>query len=152
MTSPIEKHAAASLPRATKDRIATIRYIDSRIAARLKVARIEAGLSQEKAGEALGLSFQQVQKYESGKNRITPGKLAVLAALYGKPVASFYHELEQPPATTSRDLVERVVEDRLGRRMVLGFLGCEADDQAAAVDVIERFARRAAQQFSQAAE
>uniref|UniRef100_E6VFJ4 Helix-turn-helix domain protein n=1 Tax=Rhodopseudomonas palustris (strain DX-1) TaxID=652103 RepID=E6VFJ4_RHOPX len=152
MTSPIEKPAAAGLPRATKDRIATIRYIDSRIAARLRVARIEAGLSQEKTAEALGLSFQQVQKYESGKNRISPGKLAVLAALYGKPIASFYHELEQPPATTSRDLVERVLESRTGRRMVLGFLGCGDDDQVVAADVVERFACRAARQLAQAAE
>jgi len=43
--------------------------IDRQIAARIRLARLESGMSQEKLAEALGITFQQVQKYEKGLNR-----------------------------------------------------------------------------------
>lgn len=64
--------------------------IDLRVSKRLRAARMMAGISQEKAGEHLGLTFQQLQKYERGANRISAGKLAMLAQFYGKPVEWFF--------------------------------------------------------------
>ncbi len=49
-----------------------------------------AGVSQEKLGEALGLTFQQVQKYEKGTNRISASRLQQIAKMLGVPVAFFF--------------------------------------------------------------
>jgi transcriptional regulator with XRE-family HTH domain len=66
--------------------------VDGEVAKRLRSLRHRAGLTQEKAAEAIGLTFQQLQKYEKGTNRISSGKLAALAQLYKVPVATFFGE------------------------------------------------------------
>lgn len=139
-------------PQATKDRAVTMKFVDSRIASRLRIARHEAGLSQDTVGKALGLTFQQVQKYEKGSNRISPGKLAVLAEIYGKPIAWFYQGLEGTTSATPPGLVELVLENRGGKRLLENFLAASAEDQVIAIDVVECFARRAARRMAQAAE
>lgn len=58
-----------------------ITAIDRHVGKRIKAARLAANLSQTELGEKLGVTFQQIQKYENGKNRISIGKLAVLAEL-----------------------------------------------------------------------
>lgn len=62
------------------------------LGAQLRKARITSGLSQEKAAIELGVTFQQVQKYERGKNRVPVDSLISLAALYGMPVTAFIVE------------------------------------------------------------
>jgi len=57
--------------------------IDLHVSIRLRAARREVGLSQTDAADKLGITFQQIQKYENGSNRITAGKMAMLANLYG---------------------------------------------------------------------
>lgn len=57
--------------------------IDGHVATRLRAARNLAQLTQDEASKHLGVSFQQMQKYENGTNRITVGKLALLAKTYG---------------------------------------------------------------------
>lgn len=52
--------------------------------------RMLAGISQEKLGEALGLTFQQVQKYEKGSNRISASRLQQIAKMLDVPVAFFF--------------------------------------------------------------
>jgi transcriptional regulator with XRE-family HTH domain len=63
---------------------------DLEVAKRVRSLRHRASLSQEQVAEALGITFQQVQKYEKGMNRISPGRLAALAALFNVPVALFF--------------------------------------------------------------
>ncbi len=58
--------------------------------------RVLIGMSQEKLGEALGLTFQQVQKYEKGTNRIGASRLGQLAHVLGVPVGNFYEEAPLP--------------------------------------------------------
>ena len=52
--------------------------------------RLERGLSQSRLADGIGLSFQQLQKYESGANRVSAGRLQRIAALLGVPVTVFY--------------------------------------------------------------
>jgi transcriptional regulator with XRE-family HTH domain len=54
------------------------------------------GMSQERLGELLGLTFQQVQKYEKGVNRIGAGRLYELANILGVPVSFFYEDIAAP--------------------------------------------------------
>jgi transcriptional regulator with XRE-family HTH domain len=64
--------------------------IDKHVGTRLRVRRMMLGLSQTYIGDAIGVTFQQVQKYESGVNRIGAGRLHQLAGILGVPVAFFF--------------------------------------------------------------
>jgi len=64
--------------------------VDRHVGARVRMRRMLAGVSQEKLGEALGLTFQQVQKYEKGSNRISASRLQQIAKMLDVPVAYFF--------------------------------------------------------------
>jgi transcriptional regulator with XRE-family HTH domain len=64
--------------------------IDKHVGSRVRMRRMLVGMSQEKLGEALGLTFQQVQKYEKGTNRIGASRLHRIGSILGVPVEFFY--------------------------------------------------------------
>jgi len=74
--------------------------IDIHVGSRVRFRRMLLGMSQEKLGEKLGLTFQQVQKYEKGINRIGASRLFDLAQVLGVPVQFFYEEAPLPEART----------------------------------------------------
>jgi len=83
--------------------------IDRLVGQRLRWRRRELRLTQEKLGELLDLTFQQVQKYEKGVNRVSAGRLFEIAAVLGVPVGYFYDgasELlpERSPAIAEGDM------------------------------------------------
>ena len=59
--------------------------IDKQIGQRVRTQRLMIGMSQEKLGDALGVTFQQIQKYEKGTNRIGSGRLHQIASVLGVP-------------------------------------------------------------------
>ena len=67
--------------------------IDVHVGKRVRLRRTLLGLSQEKLGLALGLTFQQVQKYERGVNRISSSRLYHLSQILDVPVAFFFDEM-----------------------------------------------------------
>jgi transcriptional regulator with XRE-family HTH domain len=67
--------------------------IDTHVGSRVRLRRMLLGMSQEKLGESLGLTFQQVQKYEKGVNRIGASRLFDLAQVLGVPIQFFYDEI-----------------------------------------------------------
>ena len=69
--------------------------IDSHVGSRVRLRRTLLGLSQEKLGEALGLTFQQVQKYERGVNRIGASRLFDLARVLDVPLSSFSEDMPE---------------------------------------------------------
>src|SRR5579862_7262816 len=77
--------------------------IDVHVGSRVRLRRNMLGLSQEKLGEAIGLTFQQVQKYERGANRIGASRLLELSRVLGVPVTFFYDQTDPvhaPPVPT----------------------------------------------------
>ncbi|WP_293866871.1 helix-turn-helix transcriptional regulator [uncultured Alsobacter sp.] len=64
--------------------------IDKHVGSRVRMRRVLIGMSQEKLGEALGLTFQQVQKYEKGTNRIGASRLQQISNILGMPVEFFF--------------------------------------------------------------
>ncbi len=64
--------------------------IDQHVGSRVRMRRILANLSQEKLGDALGITFQQVQKYEKGTNRIGASRMQNIAQVLGVPVSYFF--------------------------------------------------------------
>jgi transcriptional regulator with XRE-family HTH domain len=70
-------------------------YIDRHVGNRVRMRRLLIGMSQEKLGELLGITFQQVQKYEKGSNRVSASRLYYLAQILGVPVQFFFDELPE---------------------------------------------------------
>jgi transcriptional regulator with XRE-family HTH domain len=83
--------------------------IDIHVGSRVRFRRMLLGMSQEKLGERLGLTFQQVQKYEKGINRIGASRLFDLAQVLGVSVQFFYDEAPLPAA-------QRIALDNLPAR------------------------------------
>lgn len=67
--------------------------IDQNISSRLRQRRVLQGYTQGELAEALGVSFQQIQKYETGVNRVSVARLVALAYVLDVPVTYFYHPL-----------------------------------------------------------
>jgi transcriptional regulator with XRE-family HTH domain len=64
--------------------------IDRHVGSRVRMRRMMLGMSQEKLGDALGLTFQQVQKYEKGTNRIGASRLQQISEILQVPVSFFF--------------------------------------------------------------
>jgi transcriptional regulator with XRE-family HTH domain len=64
--------------------------IDAQVGNRVRIRRMLIGMSQEKLGDLLGLTFQQVQKYEKGVNRVGAGRLYEISRILGVPIDFFY--------------------------------------------------------------
>jgi transcriptional regulator with XRE-family HTH domain len=69
--------------------------IDVHVGARLRQRRLTRGVSQEKLGEQLGVTFQQIQKYEKGSNRIGASRLFEVSRILDIPVGYFYEGLPE---------------------------------------------------------
>ena len=83
--------------------------IDIHVGQKLRERRMRMGLSQEKLAEATNVTFQQVQKYETAKNRISASRLYQFAVLLGVPVDYFFEDFAledapQPEKTTPKGL------------------------------------------------
>ena len=112
--------------------------VDVHVGGRVRLRRTVLGLSQEKLGAALGLTFQQVQKYERGTNRIGASRLFELSRVLDVPVGFFFEEYagrrdgglsEAPPpryeaASMQRDSLEligiyqRIVDPEMRRQFL----------------------------------
>src|SRR5689334_16540491 len=80
--------------------------IDVHVGSRVRLRRTLLGMSQEKLGDALGLTFQQVQKYERGANRVGASRLYDLSRVLDVPVAYFFEEFGNalPPQNGNGEL------------------------------------------------
>jgi transcriptional regulator with XRE-family HTH domain len=75
--------------------------VDVHVGRRLRLRRTLLGLSQEKLGAAIGLTFQQVQKYERGSNRIGASRLFDLSRVLDVPVGFFFDDMSEEVAARS---------------------------------------------------
>jgi len=74
--------------------------IDVHVGSRIRLRRTLLGMSQERLGDSLGLTFQQVQKYERGANRVGASRLFDLSRVLDVPVSFFFDDLPAPYANT----------------------------------------------------
>ena len=115
--------------------------IDLYLAKKLRQIRIESGMSQEELGDLAGLTFQQIQKYEAGKNRIPASRLFEFSQILQHPLADFFEKikadrmyynydfqkdksLESKAVKTQRDLQLLIatfsqIEDELARKHLI---------------------------------
>ena len=84
---------------AVKDNKRAPHPMDIHVGSRVRLRRMMRGISQDKLGEELGLTFQQVQKYEKGVNRIGASRLYEIARILEVPVQFFYDDFGDGPET-----------------------------------------------------
>ncbi len=93
--------------------------IDVHVGNRVRMRRMLVGMSQEKLGQRLGLTFQQIQKYEKGANRISASRLFQMAQILGVPVQFFFEDL---PQQKNNDTPDGLGEAR-DQGSIMDFLG-----------------------------
>ncbi|UXM95765.1 helix-turn-helix domain-containing protein [Bartonella sp. HY329] len=99
--------------------------IDVYVGSRIRLRRNSIGLSQEKLGEQLGITFQQVQKYEKGTNRVGASRLQAIAETLEVPVSFFFedvsnNELDEGFAETEANPLE-IVSSGEGLQLIRAF-------------------------------
>ena len=77
--------------------------VDLHVGGRIRMKRKVLGVSQERLAEALGLTFQQVQKYERGANRVSASKLYEIARFLQAPISYFFEGLADPTVESTGD-------------------------------------------------
>lgn len=75
--------------------------IDIHVGSRIRLRRTMLGMSQEKLGESLGITFQQIQKYEKGTNRVGASRLQNISSILNVPVSFFFEDAPGDQASTS---------------------------------------------------
>lgn len=113
-----------------RPRIGKPHPIDVHVGSRVRLRRTLLGLSQEKLGDSIGLTFQQVQKYERGANRIGSSRLYELSRVLDVPVSFFFDDApdgEMPPVSPAAAPIEPGPEssfeqDAMGRQETLDLI------------------------------
>ncbi|MEO0542291.1 MAG: helix-turn-helix domain-containing protein [Pseudomonadota bacterium] len=90
--------------------------IDVHVGTRIRLRRTMISMSQEKLGEALGITFQQVQKYEKGTNRVGASRLQNIAGILNVPVSFFFEDAPGETASAQNEMAES------GSNYVVSFL------------------------------
>jgi transcriptional regulator with XRE-family HTH domain len=81
--------------------------IDIHVGKRIRIRRLFLDMNQTVLADALGLTFQQVQKYEHGANRVSASRLSAMADILGVPISYFFAGLPAPNAKVSAEEIAR---------------------------------------------
>lgn len=121
--------------------------IDQHVGARIRMQRIVRGLSQGGLGKAVGVSFQQVQKYEKGRNRIGASRLQQIASVL-KVRAEFFFDGASAEGTgysgsAETKTIERFISSRDGVALVKAFVNIrDAKTRRSIVALVEQIAAK----------
>ncbi|MDE2110515.1 MAG: helix-turn-helix transcriptional regulator [Alphaproteobacteria bacterium] len=102
--------------------------IDMHVGSRLRLRRMTLGMPQERLAQALGVSFQQVQKYEKGANRISAGRLYMVAQILGTNVSYFFSGADETPkllqsqAADDAGCLQSLLRSREGVQLATAFM------------------------------
>lgn len=80
--------------------------IDIHVGSRIRLRRTMMSMSQEKLGEALGITFQQIQKYEKGTNRVGASRLQNISSVLNVPVSFFFEDAPGDPGSSQTGMSE----------------------------------------------
>jgi len=118
------------------------RPVDILVGTRIKQARHAAKVSQTELGQALGVTFQQVQKYEKGSNRVSAGALQIIAQRLKVPVPWLMGLKENGRSTEGADgEIERVMSTRDGYAIVQTLARMDKKTVAAVRQIIEQIGK-----------
>ena len=96
--------------------------VDRLVGARMRLRRQSLGMSQTELGEKIGVTFQQIQKYELGANRVGAGRLASVATALGVPLTFFFEEMTSAlDSAGAEDAISGALRDRVTVELVRAF-------------------------------
>jgi transcriptional regulator with XRE-family HTH domain len=96
--------------------------VDKLVGRNIRVFRLAKGLSQTELADALGVTFQQVQKYENGINRVGSGRLLKASTILGVKVTDFFEGTDRPRDTARRTIFDQLAQPEVFR-LVQAFPG-----------------------------
>jgi transcriptional regulator with XRE-family HTH domain len=96
--------------------------IDKVVGRNIRILRLAKGLSQTELADALGVTFQQVQKYEKGTNRVGSGRLLKISAILGVKITDFFEGTDRPHDTARRSIFDQLAQPE-SFRLVQAFSG-----------------------------
>ena len=97
--------------------------VDVQVGAKIRTRRLLIGMNQETLARALHLTFQQVQKYEGGANRVSASRLSQIALVLGVPIAYFFSDVE-PAGSPAASPQEQEARQRLQRPETIELVRC----------------------------
>jgi transcriptional regulator with XRE-family HTH domain len=119
---------------------------DVHVGQRIKMRRMMLKMSQSDLGKPCDITFQQVQKYESGKNRVGASRLQQFSKLLDVPVSFFFEGLAPPAAKRKGalpDLAQELMTTRDGLALAKAFMSITKPPlRRAIVHIVEEFAKR----------
>ena len=130
-----------------KDPRSVAEAVDVHVGQKLRTARKMCGISQAALGTHCGLSFQQIQKFESGAVRVSAGRLLQLSAFLGVPVSFFYDgvEAEELPGSPLQTRVIELSEFSETKSACIKLIAAADDDDIVPVrDMLERLTQKRA--------
>ncbi|MEM1087741.1 MAG: helix-turn-helix transcriptional regulator [Pseudomonadota bacterium] len=125
----------SDLEQTQTETILTATEVDSRVGDRIRRRRILMGLTQDQLGEALGISYQQIQKYETGANRVSVGRLYLIAQKLGVQPGWFF---DGALSDASRDDIGGLGSSRLLMDFVRNFSRIEDERLRTAIVALVR--------------
>ena len=128
-------------------RLQTEKALDDKVASRIRTLRNAAGLSQSVLAEGLGVTFQQIQKIEGGKNRAGAGRLVIIADMLGVRVADLFKDIDKPKATDKAmvkdiDAMNAFLGSRHGQALIKAIMNMTNAERIALLDVATAMAER----------
>lgn len=126
---------------------AKLHPVDREVGNRIRVRRLQLRLSQTALGAGIGVSFQQIQKYESGANRVSASVLYAIADVLDVPMTHFFEKLPVPGKGNTQDFIQKAdvrqdfVATTEGQRLVDAFLALPQRTRSKFVALVESFGR-----------
>jgi transcriptional regulator with XRE-family HTH domain len=116
--------------------------IDVHVGANIRIFRLAKGFSQTVVGDAAGVTFQQIQKYENGVNRVSSSRLANISKVLEVPVARFFEQHSRDRKTRTTEGATDLISQPLAIRMLRAFARIsDKRTQLSAVNFTEALAR-----------
>ena len=94
---------------------------DAQVGQAIRAHRLMAGLSQTELADRLDITFQQVQKYEKGVNRVGAGRLQRIARVLGVPIATFFGASDTASGKPTNPFPHKLISDRNALRLMTAF-------------------------------
>ncbi|WP_404380713.1 helix-turn-helix domain-containing protein [Caenispirillum salinarum] len=134
---PLPNQASAAAPE--EDAVREGHPLDRHVGRRVRLRRTLLGLTQQELGEQIGVTFQQIQKYERGTNRISASRLWEIARVLKVPVSFFFEDFQEGADTLPQSSGENAISTE-ELRLLVAFNRLGKKQQAAILTFLENSA------------
>jgi transcriptional regulator with XRE-family HTH domain len=104
-------------------------HMDVHVGLRIRAARLSRQMSQTDLAEACNITFQQIQKYEKGTNRVASGRLSIIAETLGHPVEWFFADGPGSNVRSPESPIEEFLADTYGAEVARAFMSVPYEDR-----------------------